>query len=285
MPFDPRDILIPFAMSSFILLISWRPWTRADVHGRWGGPIALMLGFICMYAFITGDRPTLPPNDAIGWLFPIAIGCGILGLLDVLLNPPLRWIGMLLILATSFYLVLRNLSVDLHPYGWIAAMTIVGLIWWLALEQKTIVADRFTAPVAMLLLALFSSALLLMSGSFKYGRLAMPLSGAIAPLIILAAWRSRIDVNKSAVVFVPILMALLIAGHFFSDLTLLNFSLLCIAPLMLFAQQLKLVRRIESRNRVILCIVLLAIPLLLAAALATPEFIRTINENAAQSEQ
>jgi hypothetical protein len=276
------DILIPAAVSLVILLISWQPWTAKNVPGRWGGPIALAAGFVCMYKPINGTWPTLPPNGTTGWIFYIAIVAALFGLLDALTNSRLRWIGIVIILGGCFCVFLRGqwsvAETRNSAIVWIVASTLVATLWMLVLEHSP--TERIVAPLVMLLVALFSSALLIMAHSIIYGRRAMALAGAVIPTVALITWRSRIDVRGSTIVFAAVLGALLIGGNFFADLTLWSVALVAAAPLALLISRVPIIRRRRAWARAIICILAAMLPLVLAVALALPEFLRSMANDA-----
>ncbi|HMB95345.1 MAG TPA: hypothetical protein VKK61_04830 [Tepidisphaeraceae bacterium] len=279
---QPLDILLPAAISLIVLLISWRPWTRKNIPGRWGGPIALAGGFLAMYSPVTGAIPKLPPNGAIGWIFYIAIVTALLALIDIAAHIPslLRWIGWAIVFAASFSALLFNQlnAADTRhsTIGFIAVFTLVAIGWLIAIEQNE--NDRLISPISMFLSACFAAALLIMSHSIVYGRLALILAGAIAPMILLGAWRGRFTIRGSAPVFVAVLGVLLAAGYYFADLTVWNLTLVGIAPLTSFVVKIPALSRKRPWVRGVICIALLIFPLLIAVGLATPEFLHTMSD-------
>src|SRR4051812_40975956 len=88
---SPMDGLVPAAVSLVVMVPAWRPWKRtgAETRGRWGAPVALAAGFAAAFKSINGALPQqFPPPDAKLWLFWIAIGAGVIGLIDALARPP-----------------------------------------------------------------------------------------------------------------------------------------------------------------------------------------------------
>jgi hypothetical protein len=279
---QPLDILLPAAVSLAILLIAWRAWGAKNVVGRWGGPLAFAAGFLCMYKPIIGAWPTLPPNGATGWIFYIAIIAALFGLLDALTNTRFRWIGIVVVLGGCFCLFLRGQwsVTDTRNIAivWIVAFTIIATAWSLTLEQ--IPTERIVSPLVMLMTALASAALLMMSHSVVYARLAAALAGAVVPTVALAIWRKRFDVRGSTIVFSAVLGALLIGGNFFADLILWSVALISVAPFALLIARAPIVRRRRAWMRGLICLLVAALPLILAVAIALPEFLRSMSDEA-----
>src|SRR5688572_4407544 len=89
--FTPREILyltaLPAGIALLSLTLSWRPWQRNDravLRGHWGGPLATGVAFMTSYALLDGETPAWPPAQARHWLFYLAAGLALLGLIDAL---------------------------------------------------------------------------------------------------------------------------------------------------------------------------------------------------------
>lgn len=286
---SPRDALIdmaiPAVVSAIVLLIAYRPgWGRPIGDGRWGGPLALALAFAVALPRVMGAVPRLYPVSAPGSIFYIALLAGVVGCADVLLRPP-NWIrlpiALLALGAASLFVLanrLRQPDAQTHALLWAIAMTIAGTAAWWIFERPERPRERVAAPAGMLLLALFSGAVLGMSHSIQYGRLGMTLAAAVAPMALLGLGLPRFAVGGSVVVFGAILFPLLLAGRFFTDLTLTNLLLLVAAPICFRIAQSWIPQRWPALLRVLAYLLALSLPCLLAVGLALPGFLQTLND-------
>lgn len=284
---SPWDGLVPAGVSLAILLTAacicpiWLPKTS----GSWSGACAIGAGVLSVFKFIRGAWPSWMPQDATSWLVHIAIVATIAGFVDSLFKLP-RWarLGWILALALmTFCLVLQGPVRVLETRGstlaWIAVASLVAVLWAMAFQWPEEVHTRITTPLAMTVLAACAGALLLMSGSLVLGRLGLALAGAAAPAILVTALNSRFDFRGAVAPFVAVLGALTAIGRFYSDLTGVSLILLGMAPLLLFIGHNLNLGHIRRPLRVAISLTLLILPLIVAIALAAPEFVRSFREN------
>jgi hypothetical protein len=114
-----------------------------------------------------------------------------------------------------------------------------------------------------------TAVIMMMSGYASGGPLAMPLAGGVVGALAASlALRSADCVANTLGLAVVGLFALLIMGHFFSELTWTNAALLFFAPVLAAFPELPPFRRINPRLRAGVGIVLTTVPVLIAMALA-----------------
>ncbi|HVT91186.1 MAG TPA: hypothetical protein VHD56_20205 [Tepidisphaeraceae bacterium] len=286
MPDPFPTFILPLLMSvgacAAFLLITGHPWARWRSKTPWARPIALSVGMLAPFERITGAFPPLLPNGATGWMFHLAIGAAIIGAMVTLIQWPriVRLFVLTVVFAVCFSLILFNRLRDPEliqaTVASIAAATIAALSWWWSLDLTGRNQSPLLAQCAMLLLALFTSAILMMSGTLTYGRLALALAGGLMGLIIFSV-RSRRDIAGVAVVPALMLTVLLLAGFFFAELTWLNLVLIAIAPTCMAGA---VIRGKSARNfkTTVLVLMALCIPMFIALGSALPHFIKMIQE-------
>jgi len=93
-------VILPFALATVILAIAWRPWNVLAARRGCGRPSGLRGGVRRRFALLQGPRHLFPPNSAIMWLFFVAIGFTLLGLIDALVLLP-RTLGAILVFAAA----------------------------------------------------------------------------------------------------------------------------------------------------------------------------------------
>jgi len=114
-----------------------------------------------------------------------------------------------------------------------------------------------------------TAVIMMMSGYASGGPLAMPLAGGVVGALAASlALRNASCVANTLGLAVVGLFALLIMGHFFSELTWTNAALLFFAPVLAAFPELPPFRRINPKLRAGVGIVLTTVPVLIAMALA-----------------
>jgi hypothetical protein len=114
-----------------------------------------------------------------------------------------------------------------------------------------------------------TAVIMMMSGYASGGPLAMPLAGGVVGALAASlALRNADCVANTLGLAVVGLFALLIMGHFFSELTWTNAALLFFAPVLVAFPELPPFRRVNPNLRAGVGIVLTIVPVLIAMALA-----------------
>src|SRR5262245_43122314 len=88
-------ISLPAAIAALVMTLAWQPWhSRTSApNSFWAGAVALAASFAVAYPGVARRSP-IPPIEAPDWLFVMALGCLVAGLLDGFLAIP-PWIRRL----------------------------------------------------------------------------------------------------------------------------------------------------------------------------------------------
>jgi hypothetical protein len=297
----PQEILfttaVPAGIALLVLLVAWRPWQRARpvIRGHWGAPLAAGLAFLTAYALLDGEKPAWPPAQARHWLFFLAAGLTVLGLLDALLGallPAPEWLRAEVALVASAALVVRLfasvLSAETWPapsaVQWIAGMTIAVHVTWVSTEQLARRLPRVAAPLVLLVFTSGVAAVTALSGSLVYGRLAGVLAAvtAVACAVSMAAPAFTLARGGVAVI-APLAVAVLLLGYHLADpgVGAVNGGLLLSALLLPWLSRLRPLRRRRPWVRVTAAVLLALLPVSLAVARAGLAFRRAQQQDSA----
>lgn len=288
---DPIEfVVIPFALAAgvslAVLLAGW--WLdRSAFRGRWVSPLALMIGMLVPYWWITESIPSFPPRDARErWLYLLVVA-GLTGVILALVR--LRtWMQVVIIevvILSGFVLMLWN---PLHnPEESATVVTLlglaglVGLVWWWAMDPALSDLEPVTSPLAMFVLAFGGAALLMMSASAMYGRLAFAFSGAATALVAVSIFRREFLARGCGIVLVAGLGGILLAGNYYAiaDERWMNLVLLASAPaLMCLRPSLPAVRE-RSVKGAIASVALIIMPVIVALSIAVPRFFKNMQDD------
>jgi hypothetical protein len=140
------------------------------------------------------------------------------------------------------------------------------------MDRRADPAQQRLASLAMLILTAFTAVVLGMSHSLSYGRIGLALAAALAPAVLLGVWTQKYINAASVVALVGTLAPLLVAGMLFTDLTVLNFSLIAAAPLGLIIGWRWVAPGWAVWVRVGISLTLMTLPLATAVVLQWPDF-------------
>ena len=268
--------LVPALGTALGLAAAWRVWNRAaTVDGRWiGGPL---LGGALAFAFWhLRAKPHFPPGtgDVIEWVFYMALGLGILGLLDAWLRPPLwlRAIGLLILWRIAIRLMLWPLVLGSLPVAenWIDFFGLAAFAWWWSLEKVSQESPGLAGPLLLLIISLGSAAILTSWHIVGSATVAAGAAVICAAATAMAAWRSRISLDRggAAAIALP-LLTLLIHGYFYTGDTLTAgqqffAGLVLISPMLALAGDLPF----PARRRAPLRLAIRLAPVILAVGVA-----------------
>jgi hypothetical protein len=297
--FTAREILyttaLPGALALLVLAVAWRPWRRSKpvLRGHWGGGPAAGAAFGVGYALLDGEVPAWPPAQARHWLFYLAAGLAVLGMLDAavgaLVHVP-RWVRAEVALVASGAIVVclfaSLLQADTWPplraVEWVVGMVVVLHLAWVSTE---LLVDRLPrgAGAAVLFVFCAGAALVLMlSGSLVYGRLAGVLSAvAFAAVLISFAAPGFSPARGAVAVIVPVTVAVLFLGYHLADLDALNGTLVLAALLLPWLTRLPWLAGRRASVRVVVALLLAALPVGLAGWRAGQAFVKAQQERSA----
>jgi hypothetical protein len=274
---SPLDVVIPAVVAAIVLALC-RKWP-------WGGPLAVVAGFVATYPGINGRIPPLPPSSATDWLFYAALATALMAATAVWMHANFwTWailvpIGTGLTVAAVLSHRLENAQGLLEPLVWIGLLGAAGMFWCFIFQRGGDTrVDRLLGPAAMVLLGFFCTGILVLSRSIIYGRISLALTAAMLPAAIATIWRKDLSFTGPAMVFVATMCGLLAAGHFFAALSGLNLCLILVSPLVMAAAgAVARKRKCGPAWVATVSLAAMALPLLLAAVPMIPDFVRSIS--------
>jgi hypothetical protein len=280
------SIVIP-ALIGFVLGIAcWQPWRRG-ADKAWAAPLMMGLGFFVAFPVIQNDGswqwPAMVPRESSEWLVWIAVLATVLGLFSQLVAAP-RWVLAIVVLiasAASCGLLLKfkfvhtwsPLRGGLILFGFAVAAT----VWWAILEAFG-EEDPISASILHWLIASCAAVTLMLTGCLTYGKLPFPLAATAGAVCVMSIWRrQKVRINGMPMVFSIVLIATLAGGIFLSSLSLPLLLLVMSSPV-LAGFSLLLPQRMRLWQRMLVGILLAAIPLGVAVSMAAKQFAKEQQE-------
>lgn len=241
----------------------------------WGGPVASGLAFVSTFAVLQGPRHVLAPASAILWLFYIGLGFTLLGVIDALFRLPQVIRGTVVFVAAgaAAALLLRfnfaNQTWDaLHGAVWLGGIAAVAVIWWASFEQAA-TGGAITGPLAMGAFSGVSGLIVALLVEQTTGQALGAMAIAFIVAIALVAWSRRASVERGTAMVLAGVGACALAGEYFiSSLPIQYILLIAVAPLTLWIGRIPAIRRRRPWLRVVIQMVVLLIPLGIAAGMA-----------------
>jgi hypothetical protein len=267
-----------------LLLAGW-PWrapraARAAAGGVLGVGLGLFVG--CWWL---GVRPHWPPREdqdrLLLILFPAALAVELAALIPGRLARA-AWLLRLTLAAGAAPLLLYNSSylADLAGPGtreWTparAALILGGLAAVLAgvWAALTLLAQRGggrAVPLALALVCAGAAVTVMLSGYASGGQLGLPLAAALVGTLAASPVLAKApDVRGITGLAVVGLFALVVIGRFFGELATGGAVVLFLGPLLCWLPELPLLRRLGPRLRGSARVALVAVPVVVAVALA-----------------
>lgn len=196
------------------------------LSGRRSLPMALGLAFAIGHAAVRGwlqdGGPPWPPLDATDWVPWLALLAMTLGLLESVAPCPAwaRWENRILLTALMLGLVLRPLLaewlVTVEGVGWLLGVGLGILAAWGVLESQ---AERLGRAILlpMVILAIGTAGVLLLSHSLVLASSAAVLAAALAACGLVMLWRGEgASVRGGVPVVVVVLAGLILSGHIYA---------------------------------------------------------------------
>ena len=217
-------ILLPALVAAVIAAIgAWRRWSFAM-------PLAMGVGFVVAYACI--GLPRFPPRDGSDWLFWLAMALTLLAVVDSLMGRRYGWLLGASAGPVAFVL-LQPLADVPSQVLWVTS--VVFAIAGLALTFTASISQRrlggFWTLACFCVATLGAGVVILSSDSRTIGMHGLAAASALGPVVVLGA---RLRAAQSvALLAVPLLAGLLVAGHFYAGVTCRNMTVLLASPLLL----------------------------------------------------
>ncbi len=253
----------------------------AESVGRDASPFALVLGYLTAENVLLGP-PAIPPTEAAQWLY---FGLLALAVLTAIYEGCAGgvWhyyvpISIVVVLMPAIWLLVRPLAENhwsrTESTTWIAGLAMAAMAMTFALDRFLGRQPGLAGSLSLVLVVALAAIVLLLSGTKTYAQLAAGAAAALAPGAVLAAIGRGQPYSRNIVPgFVLVLGGLLLAGHQYASLTAQNALLLLVAPLGLWLGELPVVSRWPRWQRGLLAIAAVALPALLATALAARKFL------------
>lgn len=249
---------------------------KSDTHLRWTLPLAIVGGFaIAQYG--TDGVPRFPPVEASGWFTPIAV---VLGILAVALADTgsaakryaLRVIVAIAITVTIVYPLLGPTWTPPVAAAWIAGFVVVIVVGWSALSDTAQHAAGPGLPLAILVTAAGTGAVLASSGSARYGQLAGAVASVMGPVVLLGLLRKNSTLLRNCGWVSGVLLAmLLVAGVTFVDVPPAAAFLLGVSPVGYRLGELKALQNRPWWQRELVRVGVAVVLAAVAAVLAMPK--------------
>jgi hypothetical protein len=250
-----------------------------------GTALGVGLGFFAGCAWL-GVRPHRPPREdqdrLLLILFPAAI---VVELLAVAIKK-WAWLPRIAVSACAAWILLYD-SVYLEDSAgpgsrewtpeqtWLILTILAAalIVVWASLATLARRSAGGTVPTALALACGGAAATIMLSGYASGGQLGVPLAGSVAGVVLASLiLASLLDAAVATGIAVVGLFALLVIGRFFGELTTINAIALFLAPLLCWLPELPLIRRLGVRQRSLVRVVLVAVPVAIVLSLAQQKF-------------
>lgn len=275
--------VLPGALSMILLVVGWRAWRWGGGDGGfWSGAVATAGSYIIAVWATTGVKPWLPVavQDRLPYL---AIGIGLLALLDAALRLP-RMVRALLLLASTAgasWVVLWPVV----PHQFTAREAAIGVALMTGVLAVLVAVVDWSArhvrgpaiPLAMFFWTACTATVVGMSGSQSLGQFVGGLAAASSAALLVSLRAKSLSLNRGAA-FVLITMTLLTLATAFCygyPVSPLHALPLVGAPLLCAVGMLPWIRRMRPLRQALLIALLVLIPSATAASLAAIEFARS----------
>jgi len=226
------EILPAAAVSGGVLLAAWLfKWrTRA-----WPAAVAVGAGYATSHALIRG-APEALPADATQLLFHFALAGALVGVVEDRLPVAARWGARAVLAGIVPWLLLRGLAEHTWESTTEAALWYAGLglglfLVWSVLEWRARRLEGVAQPLVFCLVAGGGAVALAAGRSGVLGQMSGALAAALGPLVLLALLMPKRTARGAIPVFVLLLAALAMSGHFFAELPAPSALLVFVAPL------------------------------------------------------
>ena len=272
---DPKEILVwviavPVAISLIAIALAHFPMRRDRPTQPWGPALALAAAFAAAFAGLRGIR--FPPREANMWLNYLGAIAVLIAIAATVAGPkkwrwPIVGASIALILATVWLLARSQIPI----FGWRhflmrAAVIAAGMVvWWLLMER---LATRTkgaaaTLPLILTICASVAAITLVNAHSMFLGELAGASAAALGAIMVAALWFKKLSLARGGMLALSVvLVGVILAGHFFADLSKLDLILLSVAPLAAWLGELPMKsHRTRFTVRLVAVLLILLIPL------------------------
>jgi hypothetical protein len=271
---DPKDILVwvigvPVVVALLAVLLSHLPWRRDRATQPWGPALAVGGAFVAAYIALRG-RPKMPPLDAQGWLVWLGVASVVVAVFATVLRKRQRWVApavSVLLIAATVWVISRT---RIPLLGWrqflvqtlLIALALVA--WWLLTDRLATRLTGPTLPLVLMLTASVAALALVNAHSLLLGQLAGASASACGVMWVSGfVFRKQSLARGGVLALTVVLLGVILAGHYFADLSMLDLILLAAAPLGAWVGEAPVFRSKRPRfaARLVAVLIILAIPL------------------------
>jgi hypothetical protein len=260
-----RDILwtivFPAVVAIAAMLASHFPWRRDAKSHAWGIALALCGAFAVAYIGTSG-RPKFPPVEAQGWL----VYLGIVVVLIAIASTWLRWpvaVASIVIVAVMAWLIARPTARSLEPsvfWTGVAATAAVTIVWWALMERLASRRPGGGLPLLMMMWAGAAALTVINAHSASLGLVAGTIAVVLGVIGVIGLWLRKVSLSRGGMLALAVLvLGIMLAGHFFADLTRFELILLAVAPLAMWIAEIPPLRRYAGVRFCVSLIALLAV--------------------------
>jgi hypothetical protein len=291
---DPISILLAMAVAAAVaaafVLLGGVPWRApSPTRGAIAWALGIGVGFIAGSRVFGEWRPLAEDQGRL--LFLVVPAAMLVDMLAVLPRmPPWIVVGLRLLVCAFATRVLLDGTVYLqppsatNPDGWSATPSLLiqgglGLALFIVWQMLTTFGNsvgRRTEALGLSLVSAAAAVTIMFSGYASGGQLGFPLAGALAGAVVA----SIVTTPKKGAIGPGVVgvFGVLVVGRFLGSLTDANAALLFAAPLLLLIAAAPGVRRLPGWLRTPLVLVLVIVPLGIAAERARRDFVASLTQ-------
>ena len=272
---DPKDILIwvialPVGVALVAVLLAHLPLRRDRATQPWGPALAIAGGFAAAFVGLRGGA-LFPPRDAQTWLVYLG-GASVLVAIAATVTAKSRWrwgvvvASVALIAATVWFLGRTQIPIlGWRDFLWRMAV-IAGcmVVWWFLVDRLAARSKGPAVPLVLMITASVAALALVNAHSLFLGQLAGACAAALGAIMVAGLWFKNLTIARGGVLSLTVvLLGVVLAGHYFADLSMLDLILLAAAPLAAWVGEVKLIKSKRARfaTRVMAVLLVLTIPL------------------------
>jgi hypothetical protein len=261
-------VALPATVALVAMLVAWRPWSRRDRDGRWGGAVAFTLAFLASFVAEAG-WPSLPPAERWHRLAFLVLGAGVVGVLVACA----RRRGVARVAGAALAGAIAGWLADLPGVDtttWRVGMGVVTATLVLALDPLAKRRRGVALPVSLVVVFATLAMLLMESHNAKLAVVAGALSASAGGVAVLALLDDRVTLaGGGVVVAMTALAALGLAGraYDYADLPVACLALPVAAPLVLWVGEARIVDRRPGWLAAALRVAIVLVPCAIAVGL------------------
>lgn len=286
---------IPISNDDLMLAVLWPALVACVILGAsallperrrgWAGPVAMAGAFVAAYPLINGAMPRLPPNNALDWLFclalPVGMIAGVAGAMRV--GTTARACIATIVFAGVLWVVMQPAMASRSTGDWWVLWTILlvvlSFVFWFV--DRAVATDQSLISCAGLVGILLGACVLIqMSGSLKWALQGGAMVAGLAVVVaLIAAGLPRGEAAGVPLVSVGVVGVLLAISiePLFVNVRIINALLIAASGPMLWLATLIQLPHSRPWLRCTVKLALPALPVLVALSIAGAKAIADLN--------